>query len=293
MHWNPLNTKLGLALGGGGSKGLAHIAVIKAIKEKDVQVDFLSGTSAGALVASYYAFGRDLKNLDNLTQLLRARAIFNFNIGKLGLMSTNSLREALLKELGDLQIEDAQIPLAICTTDINTGESVYLRQGPLVNALCASVAVPGIFKPVSINDRLLVDGGISNNVPIQILEQMGAGITVGVDLNGVTSYPKVSNMFDVIMNSVDIAIDLRTKEQLKRATVPISLDLSQYSRFDNHDKVDELMNSVEKVIDQKIEQVIMYKRFHFLYYLYIVIKELIPLKVPKLVGPQGIFSKKE
>lgn len=290
MHRNPFNTRLGLALGGGGSKGLAHISVIKAIKERNVQIDFLSGTSAGALVASYYAFGKDLKNFDNLTHLLRAKAIFNFNIGKLGLMSTNSLRESLLAELGDLKIEDAQIPLAICTTDINTGESIYLRQGSLVNALCASVAVPGIFKPVSIGDRLLVDGGISNNVPIEILEKMGAGITVGVDLNGVSSYPNVTNVFDVIRNAVDIAIDLRTQEQMKRATVAISLDLSEYSRFDNYDKTDQLMGSVDKMITRKIEQVMMYKKFHILYYLFVITKELIPLKIPKLFGRKAILS---
>jgi NTE family protein len=147
----------------------------------------------------------------------------------------------VLKDLGDVQIEDALTPLAICTTDITTGEQVIFQKGSLVDAICASVAVPGLYIPVEINGRMLVDGGITENVPISILEKMGAGITIGIDLNGVSKYPHPQDFVQVMGNAFDIAIDLRTRDQLKDADICLSLDLSKYSRFDNTEYVDELL----------------------------------------------------
>ncbi len=279
MNLNPFNRKIGLALGGGAAKGIAHIGVLKRLKHSDISVDFISGTSAGAIVASYFAFGKKLENLNELANLLRAQAVLNFKMGKLGLMSTDKLRDYLKNDLGDVNIEDAKIPLAICTTDVNTGETIHFTSGPLIPAICASAAVPGLVQPVEIDGRLLVDGGISNNVPIDILTEMGAGITIGVDLNGVKNYPEVDSLFDVITNSMDIAIDLRTRDQLKRADVVIPLDLSAFSRLDNKDSFKDVIKAGEDGAKDKLFSLKQNRAFHLLYYVRNLIIEAIPFKL--------------
>lgn len=284
MMWNPLNTRIGVALGGGAAKGLAHIGVLKAFEEDGVNIHCISGTSIGALVASYYAFGKPIDDIMNIGAELRLNKVINFTFKKRGMFTTDVIRDFIERDIGNVNIEDANIPLAICTTDIVTGEQVVYRNGNLANAVCASVAVPGLFVPVEIDGRLLVDGGITENVPISPLEDMGAGITVAVDLNGVKQYPEPDDMMDVIGNAIDIGMDLRTREQLKDADIVLSLDLSIYNRFGNSDQAEKLVMEGYHPMQRKIRQLLWYKRSSLIFYLFKVLREIIPIKIPRLFG---------
>src|SRR5680860_104555 len=222
---NPFNTRIGLALGGGAAKGIAHIGVLKAFEEEHIRIHCISGTSVGALVASYYAFGRPVESLLSIGSTLNLSRILNFTLERGGLFSTHAIREMIHRDLGDCQIEDADILLAICATDIETGEQLIFRKGNLANAVCASMAVPGLFVPVEMDGRILVDGGLVENVPISPLAKMGAGITVAVDLSHVSRYPKPEDTFDVISNAINIGIDFNTRKQLKKADIVVPLSL--------------------------------------------------------------------
>lgn len=283
MKWNPLNTRIGLALGGGAAKGLAHVGVLKAFVEEGVEIDYLSGTSIGALVASYFAFGKSLDEIREIGAQLHVTKVINFTISKRGFFNTDAIRDMVLRDLGDVQIENSPIPLAICTTDIVTGEQVTFEKGSLVSAVCASMAVPGLFVPVEINGRMLVDGGIVENVPVSVLEDMGAGIVVAVDLNGIKKYPAPGNVMDVISNAIDIGMDLRTRDQLKKADIVVSLDLSQYSRTGNAEFAQALLMEGYWPMKAKIKRLLWYKRTNYLLYLIKALKELIPLKIPELI----------
>lgn len=241
MSFSFFKKKIGLTLGGGAAKGLAHIGVLKAFHKKKQEIHCISGVSVGALIASYFAFGKKFNELDELADILNAKSIVNFRPSKLGLINTDAIRDIIIKDLGDVLIEDARIPLAIGATDIETGECVIFHEGSLAKAVCASVAIPGIVEPVQYQNRFLVDGGISKNILVQVLEDMGAKKTIAVDLNGVTNYEKIENVMDVIGNAIDIAIDLNTKHELQKADAVISLDLSDYSRLDNSHKIDEVI----------------------------------------------------
>jgi NTE family protein len=289
MKFNPLNTQIGLALGGGAAKGIAHIGVLKAFEEENIKIDYLSGTSVGALIASYYAFGKSVDEIMHVGRDLNIKRVIHFTLKKRGFFTTSAIREMVLKDLGDVQIEDALTPLAICTTDITTGEQVIFQKGSLVDAICASVAVPGLYIPVEINGRMLVDGGITENVPISILEKMGAGITIGIDLNGVSKYPHPQDFVQVMGNAFDIAIDLRTRDQLKDADICLSLDLSKYSRFDNTEYVDELLREGYVPMKKKIKKLLWYKRTNLIQYSIKLFKEFVPLKLPKYV--KSFFNK--
>jgi NTE family protein len=283
MKWNPLNTRIGVALGGGAAKGLAHVGALQAFEEEAVRIDYLAGTSIGALVASYYAFGKPLEDIRKIGAEMHVTKVMNFTLKKRGFFNTDAIREMILRDLGDVRIEDAKIPLSICTTDIVTGEQVTFEKGSLALAVCASMAVPGLFVPVEIDGRLLVDGGIVENVPVSVLDDMGAGIIVAIDLNGIKKYPVPNDVVDVIGNAIDIGMDLRTRDQLKKADIVLSLDLSQYSRVGNAENAHDLYMEGYRPMKSKIKRLLWYKRANYLLYLFKAFLELVPLKIPELI----------
>ncbi|HUI45671.1 MAG TPA: patatin-like phospholipase family protein, partial [Nitrospirota bacterium] len=138
------------------------------------------------------------------------------------------------------KIEDSPIPLAIMTVDIGTGEKVVLRKGEVAPAVMASNAVPGIYRPIFIDGRMLVDGGIAEDVPISPLKPMGADVVVAVNLSAERRYSTPNDIIDIILNAIDIAIDENTKVQVRQADVLIEPQLSHFPRMEVK-KVDELI----------------------------------------------------
>lgn len=283
MKLNPFNTRIGLALGGGAAKGIAHIGVLRAFEEEHIRIHCISGTSAGALIASYYAFGRPAESILTICSTLNLSKIINFTLERGGLFSTNAIREMIHRDLGDCRIEDADIPLAICATDIETGEQLIFRDGNLADAVCASMAVPGLFVPVEVGGRILVDGGLVENVPISPLAKMGAGITVAIDLSHVGRYPKPVDTFDVISNAINIGIDFSTRKQLKEADIVVPLDLSSYSLTNNAGRVEELYMEGYHPMKKKIHQVLWYKRMNVVISLIKAAARFLPFKVPEIL----------
>lgn len=290
MKLNPFNTRIGLALGGGAAKGIAHIGVLKAFEEEQITIHCISGTSVGALVASYHAFGQPAESILSICSTLNLSKIINFTFERGGMFSTDTIREMIHRDLGDQQIEDAKIPLAICATDIETGEQLIFREGNLADAVCASMAVPGLFVPVEIDGRTLVDGGLVENVPISPLEKMGAGIVVAVDLSHVGRYPKPENTFDVVSNAINIGIDFNTRKQLKKADIAVPLDLSGYSLTNNEDRVDELYMEGYRPMKKKIQRVLWYKRINALIQISKGAQKVLPLKVPDVIKNMKRFT---
>ncbi len=282
MKWNLFNSSIGIALGGGAARGIAHIGVLKAFEEGNIPISFISGTSIGALVASYYAFGKSIEDIKDIGEGLNITSVIGLSLHKKGMFSTRSIETMILKDLGNVNIEDANIPLAICTTNISTGEQVILRHGNLAKAVCASTAIPGIFIPIEIENKTLVDGGITENVPISLLDKMGAGITIGVNLNGSQNYSPPKDIIAIMGNAIDIAIDLRTKDQLKKADLTLSLELEHYSRLDNSKQFDDLYNEGYELAQRKIKKIFWYRRIRFAFYLKKLYLAIAPFKVPNI-----------
>tara|TARA_R110001592_G_scaffold175308_1_gene414328 strand:+ start:11060 stop:11956 length:897 start_codon:yes stop_codon:yes gene_type:complete len=291
MKLNPLNRRIGLALGGGAAKGIAHIGVLKAIEENGLEIEYISGTSIGALVASYYAFGKDIDTLEHISSEMSFTSLIGFKLQKQGIFSTKSIKEMVERDLGEVYIEQARIPLAICATDIATGEQVILREGKLADAICASMAVPGVFIPVEINGKTLVDGGITENVPISVLDKMGAGITIAVDLNGCPHYQNPKDIIAIMGNAIDIAIDLRTKEQLKKADLVLSMDLAHFSRLGNEQEFVELIELGYEGMQKKLNQFFWYRRIRYLFYVKKLLLLIAPIKIPDIFDLPKLFNK--
>lgn len=225
--------RLGLALGGGAVLGFSHLGILEALHEGGVRVDRIAGTSAGAIVAALHAFGIGPERMNELLVPLTWRKVSGFSASSLGLLSNEAITDLICDELGPARIEDARVPLAIVTADIQTGEIVVLRSGDLAEAVRASAAIPGIYAPVQIEDRLLVDGGIVANVPVRPLREMDADVVVAATLGGALPFERVRTLVGVLTNAFLIAVDTATRlDLLEGVDVVIEPDLQVYNHWD-------------------------------------------------------------
>ncbi len=203
------NSRIGVALSGGGALGIAHIGVLQSLADHDIAIDGIAGTSAGAIVAACHAFGVPMEKVVERIRELRWYAIPKLSFSGLGLFSHAALTSFIEDFLKDARIEDARIPLAIIATDLETGECETFTKGPLMSALTASASIPGIFVPVAIGDRLLVDGSLADNLPFAALKEMGADVRIGVNVNRWVSERRPKNLLDVTMRALEIAATYR------------------------------------------------------------------------------------
>lgn len=202
--------KMGIALGGGGAKGYAHIGVLRAFSEAGIEFDAVSGTSIGALVGAVYAAGK-LPRLEDASLKYGFRDI-PFLLGPTwparGLFSGNYVERLLREIIGIDDIEDLGKQFAAVAVDVNRAEVVTFTSGSLRTAVHASMAIPGLFKPVVQGDMLLVDGGVLEPVPVKVLRELGADVIVAVDLLGNFSGDRTMADFtlvDIIQRSSIIA----------------------------------------------------------------------------------------
>ncbi len=177
--------KIGLALGGGAARGWAHIGVLKALHEAGIKPDIVAGTSIGAVVGGCYV-ANQLDGLEEFARELTKRRVFGYldlNLTGTGLINGQRLCERLDKTLGDQRIEDLQRRYVAVATEIGSGHEVWLQRGRLVDAMRASYALPGIFRPVKIDGRWLFDGALCNPIPVSVCRALGARYVIAVNLN--------------------------------------------------------------------------------------------------------------
>ncbi len=198
--------RVGLALSGGSAVGIAHVGAVRALREADVVIGSVAGTSAGAVVAACVAFEIPEERMIEVSRRLSWSNISDFGYSKLGLNSNKPVGKLIEELIGDVSIEDAPIPLAIVATNIDTGEKVVFRKGNLAEAVMASTCIPGFFVPVEIGGRRLVDGGIVENLPLPSLSQSRVDVRIGIDLGYWRTIHTAKNVLDVVTNSYAILV---------------------------------------------------------------------------------------
>ena len=179
--------KIGLALSGGGARGLAHIGVLKVLEREGIRVDFLAGTSMGGVIAAGYAAGFDSAYLEQEAQRMSSwrnlLPLVDRSLPGLGLVKGERVRDYLASHIGEMTFDQLRIPLALVAVDLLTGEEVLLRSGVLADAVRATISLPGVFAPYPLDGRLLVDGGALNNLPADVVRGMGAEVVIAVDVS--------------------------------------------------------------------------------------------------------------
>ena len=206
--------KIGIAFGGGGARGVGHIGAIKALKELGVEADYVAGTSVGSMIGALYCAGlRDEEILEQLKKL-RAKDIRD---SKLIWKPSNSenIEQLLIKIFEkDLMFSELKTPLSIMAVNIKDGEEVKISSGSVAKASSGSCAVPGIFSPVVYNDMHLVDGGLKNNVPADVVREMGADIVIAIDVNPTRGQGTDSlKIVDVLKGSLGINMQANVQEK--------------------------------------------------------------------------------
>ncbi len=214
-------TKLGVALGSGGARGLAHIGVLKALQEMNVPIDCVAGSSMGSMIAAFYANQMDLDMIAKLLSSLKKKHWLDLTVPTTGLITGDKIRELVKLLTRGKNIEDLALPISIVATDLEAGERVVFRQGPIYKAVRASCSIPGIFTPERYDGRLLIDGGVIERVPIEAVKEMGADYTVAVDVGAQKSKAKIDTLFDVIAQTIDIMEAEIVKNRIIHADIVI------------------------------------------------------------------------
>lgn len=198
--------RVGVALGGGFARGLAHVGVLKVLEEEGIPVDIVAGTSVGAVIGAMYACGTSVKEMTELAALVRFNSFARWTVSRFGFCSNDRMVPFLNKLLTCRTFAELKRPLAVCATDFITGEAVTFTSGSLVDAIRASCTYPGMFPPVSVNGRLLVDGLLAHPVPSQPLRELGATRVLGVYLSAHWVHANgPRHIFDVVGQCFSIA----------------------------------------------------------------------------------------
>ncbi len=228
--------KVGLALSGGAARGLAHVGVLAVLEKEGIPIDMIAGTSMGAIIGAFYAQGKDIEQIKEAVMGLSRRKIMSLvdlTLPRTGFIKGKRMKDWLKSIIGDVNFEDLKIPLACVATDINTGEEVVIKQGSVVEGVRASVSMPVIFTPAKWQGRYLVDGGLVDPVPVRVLKEMGADLTIAVNVNPYMADRsqgnkepienlKAPNIFNILMRTLNIMNYQAAMSGLQQADVTIT-----------------------------------------------------------------------
>jgi len=222
-----------LALGGGAARGAAHLGVLKVLAEEGIPVRGVAGTSVGSLVGAAFCAGRDWRWMLEESRRLRWSELVQPVMPRMGLLATVRLERYLERTIGAKRFEDLGLPFAAVAVDISTGEEVVLRSGELAPAVRASCSVPGIFEPVDLGGRLLVDGGLVNDVPADVARTLADAPVMAVRLNSGAREPaRPRTIVDVITASLAIVALNGIQRGLADADIVVAPDLGRTSYRD-------------------------------------------------------------
>jgi NTE family protein len=260
----PGQYKVGVALCGGIAYGVAQIGVLKALEKAGVQVDCVAGTSAGAIIAAAYASGLPVSRIEEIGINTNWGELFSFRPSRSGLVSSGPIEEYIHKYLKVATFDELKKPLAVVTTDICSGQEVVFTRGALDKAVRASCTIPGIYSPVEMEGCQLVDGGMSENVPVKALKALGADVVIAVNVFGHNQvFPPASNVFQILMRVWYFFVREQSHWR-EQADVLIEPDLRLFDLFD-FSTGKSLIDAGEKEAKRqmpKIKQVIQ-RRFYF------------------------------
>ncbi len=237
----PFETKkpirIALVLGGGGAKGLALLGAIQELEAAGIRPDLIVGCSAGAMAGALYADGQELKGVEkNFLALKRADLLdFSYFRPLFGIVEGKSIQNVMRKSLKAQTFEELQIPLIVVATDLYSGDVVEISHGDIAKGIGASCAFPGIFKPIQLYGRYLVDGGASCPVPVSIAKKYGAEIVIAVDVTGkLPSNAALRHLISIGKRSLDIAYRKFVELSLSQADIVVKMEFEDCGTFSDH-----------------------------------------------------------
>ena len=246
---------IGVALGGGFARGMAHIGVLKVLEEEGIPVRVVTGTSVGALIGASYCSGLSLEELEKVAHSCRFTTFARWTVSRYGFASNDRMVSFLTRTLKVKTFEELRIPLGVTATDFNTGQGVVFHSGSIIDPVRASCAYPGMFLPVEIRGRYLVDGMLSHPVPTRPLRDMGAERVLAVHLKGTWAKGGAPrHLFDVIGQSFAIAQDAMSSLWKDAADIVVEPDVAGFA-YDDFKRAGDLIQSGEVAMRQAMPEV--------------------------------------
>jgi NTE family protein len=246
---------IGVALGGGFARGIAHIGVLKVLEEEGVPIRVIAGTSVGALIGACYCSGLTLAEMHELAHNTRFTSFARWTLSRRGFASNDRMIAFLTRTLKCKTFEELRIPLGVTATDFNSGQGVVFHSGSVIDPVRASCAYPGMFLPVQIRGRYFVDGMLSHPVPAHPVREMGADRVIAVHLRGTWAQGRAPrNLFDVIGQSFAIAQDAMSMLWRGGADVVIEPDVAGYA-YDDFKRADDLIRVGEAAMRAAMPEV--------------------------------------
>lgn len=249
----PARPKIGLALGGGFARGIAHIGILRALQQHNIPIDCIAGTSVGALIATLYAAGTPLDVMEKQAAQTSFSDFGKWTVSWLGFASNTRIADYLHRANPVQQFSELKIPLAIVATDLGSGDPVYFTQGEVVAPLRASCAYPGLFLPVEHQGRVLVDGFLASPVPVDAVRQLGADIVIAVYLDSTVNDDKPENIIGIVGRS--FAIMQRHANKLWRddAHLVLEPDVGAFA-WDDFSRTTDLLRAGEAAVTTSLPQ---------------------------------------
>lgn len=258
-----MSKTFGLALGSGGSRGVAHIGALLALEEAGIRPDYIAGCSMGAVVGGCFAAGMRAEQIRDIVLQLKARDLLDVSPGfvsRMSILRTKKLETLLSDYLGDKKIEDMQIPFCCIATDLYSGKLKVFTKGLASVAIQASGTIPCVFKPVRYNDMLLVDGGCLCRVPVKQVKEMGAEVVLAIDalVNTYQPVQNVGNILELVLRVFDI-MDSQQTEMHNRidgdiADITLKPELKDMSQYAIKD-LDKAFDEGYKLCKEKIGEI--------------------------------------
>ncbi|MBN2654511.1 MAG: patatin-like phospholipase family protein [Nitrospirae bacterium] len=246
--------KIALVLGAGASKGFAHIGVLKVLESNNVPVHMIVGTSAGSFVGSLYAYGFNSFQLQQISFNIQRNDITDFTVPDNGFLKGEKLEEFINKMVAKTLMENMRIPFYAVASDVLNGSEVVFAKGNTGQAVRASCAIPGVFRPVKINDRYYVDGGVVSPVAVDAAKRLGADVVIAVDISSKPEVKTVESTMETIMQSVSIMYSRISHYQTKNADIVIRPRVGHISSSDFSMRHEAVMEG-EKAAQESMPQI--------------------------------------
>ena len=222
----PPKPRIALVLGGGAARGFAHVGVIRALEQEKIPIDLVVGTSVGSLIGAIYAADLNSFDLEWTAFQLEKEDLFDFGVISavtgMGFAKGDKLEAWVKGHIKTANIENMKIPFAAVATDLNWGYKVVLDKGSLARAIRASAAIPGVFEPVKHQGKILVDGGVVDNIPISVAKARGADLVIAVDISANVANTNITNLMGVTLQATNIMFALNVEQSKKDADVLIT-----------------------------------------------------------------------
>lgn len=246
---------IALVLGSGGARGYAHIGVIQVLEQNGIRPDFIVGTSAGSIVGSIYASGKNASELRDIALNMKVGDVREITLDKKGFFDGKKVEDYVNQQVNDTPLEKMKIPMYVVATELKNGTETIFNKGNTGQAVRASISIPSMFVPTKIQDKEYVDGGLVSPVPVEVAKKLGADIIIAVDILAQPVHTETTNMWGLFNQNINIMQNRLAHEELKHADIVIQPELYEKAHIFDVKEREATMQAGAQAAEKKLNDI--------------------------------------